>query len=128
LPVSCVIHTIHAWYSDRAAFENVSWLGAQDEAPLVHAQQVGERITTLDAHPSMGVGKLLDSHQVHIGSMLRESLNTEAVAPAVYRELLDLVDARYVAFEGFAQQMIHAEELHAGEVDKKFLSPAGWLP
>jgi bacterioferritin len=101
----------------------VSWLRAQADEALVHAQQVGEWITTLGAYPSLEIGKLLDSHQLDIGSMLRESLNTEAEALVMYRELLDLVDGRYVALEEFARQMIHAEELHAAEVDKMLRKP-----
>ncbi len=101
----------------------VSWLRAQADEALVHAQQVGEWITTLGAYPSLEIGKLLDSHQLDIGSMLRESLNTEAEALVMYRELLDLVGGRYVALEEFARQMIHAEELHAAEVDKMLRKP-----
>jgi bacterioferritin (cytochrome b1) len=51
----------------------VSWLRAQADESLVHAQQVGEWITTLGAYPSLAIGPLLDSHQTDIGAMLRES-------------------------------------------------------
>jgi len=101
----------------------VSWLRSQANESLAHAQQVGEWITTLGAYPSLEIGKLLDSHQLDVGSMLRESLNTEAEALGLYRDLLDLVEGRYVAIEEFARQMIHAEELHAAEVDKMLRKP-----
>ena len=55
----------------------VSWLRAQADESLLHAQQVGEWITTLGAYPSLAIGPLLDSHQTDIGAMLRESLDTE---------------------------------------------------
>ena len=55
----------------------VSWLRAQADESLAHAQQVGEWITTLGAYPSLEIGPLLDSHKTDIGAMLRESLDTE---------------------------------------------------
>ena len=101
----------------------VSWLRAQADEALVHAQQVGEWITTLGAYPSLEIGPLLDSHQLDIGAMLRESLETEARALGLYRELLTLVEGRHVALEEFARQMVQAEELHASEVDKMLRKP-----
>ena len=101
----------------------VSWLRSQATEALTHAQQVGEWITTLGAYPSLEIGRLLDSHQLDIGTMLRESLNAEAEALASYRELLALVEGRNVALEEFARQMIQAEELHAAEVDKMLRKP-----
>jgi bacterioferritin len=101
----------------------VSWLRSQADESLVHAQQVGEWVTTLGAHPSLAIGPLLDSHQHDIAAMLRESLEAEGQALALYRELLNLVAGRSIALEEFARQMIHAEELHAAEVDKMLRKP-----
>ena len=101
----------------------VSWLRTQADESLVHAQQVGEWITTLGAYPSLEIGPLLDSHQTDIGAMLRESLETEAQALRLYRELLAQVEGRSVALEEFARQMIMAEEMHAAEVDKMLRKP-----
>ena len=101
----------------------VSWLRTQADESLLHAQQVGEWITTLGAYPSLGIGPLLDSHKTDIGAMLRESLDTESHALGLYRELLDAVADASVALEEFARQMIHAEELHAAEVDKMLRKP-----
>ena len=101
----------------------VSWLRDQANESLVHAQQVGDWITTLGAYPSLEIGRLLDSHKTDIGAMLRESLETEASALGLYRELLAQVDGRSVALEEFARQMIQAEELHAAEVDKMLRKP-----
>src|SRR6478735_3680984 len=101
----------------------VSWLRTQADESLVHAQQVGEWITTLGAYPSLEIGALLDSHQTDIGAMLRESLDSERRALGLYRELLDAVADASVALEEFARQMIHVEELHAAEVDKMLRKP-----
>ena len=101
----------------------VSWLQAQANESLLHAQQAGEWITTLGAHPSLGIGPLLESHTHDVGAILRESLETEGQALVLYRELLALVEDRSVALEEFARQMIYAEELHAAEVDKMLRKP-----
>ena len=101
----------------------VSWLREQASESLLHAQQAGEMITHLGAYPSLAIGPLLDSHQTDIGAMLRESLETESQALALYRELLDLVAGNSVALEEFARGMIMAEEMHAAEVDKMLRRP-----
>ena len=101
----------------------VAWMRTQANESLTHAQQVGEWITHLGAYPSLEIGPLLDSHKFDIGDMLRESLTAESAALALYRELLDLVTGRSVPLEEFTRQMIAAEELHAGEVDKMLRKP-----
>ena len=101
----------------------VSWLREQANESLLHAQQVGEWITTLGAYPSLVIGPLLDSHKHDIAAMLRESLEAEGSSLELYRELLTLVEGRSVALEEFARQMIYVEELHAAEVDKMLRKP-----
>ena len=101
----------------------VEWLRAQATESLTHAQQIGEWITTLGAYPSLEIGKLLDSHKTDIGAMLRESLDTERDALELYKQLLTLVEGRFVALEEFARQMIQAEEVHASDVDKMLRKP-----
>ncbi|GAC1531262.1 MAG: ferritin-like domain-containing protein [Ramlibacter sp.] len=101
----------------------VSWLRAQADESLMHAQQVGEWITTLGAYPSLGIGPLLDSHKHDMSAILQESLTTEGQALDLYRKLLQLVESHSVALEEFARQMIHTEELHASEVDKMLRKP-----
>src|SRR5438034_5082821 len=101
----------------------VSWLRAQAEESMTHAQQLGEWITTLGADPSLAIGPLLDSHQHDIAAMLRESLDAERAALELYKQLLHLVEGRSIALEEFARQLIHAEELHAADVDKRLRKP-----
>ena len=101
----------------------VSWLRDQANESLLHAQQVGEWITTLGAYPSLAIVALLDSHKHDIAAMLKESLEEEGRALDLYRELLAQVDGRSVALEEFAREMILAEELHAAEVDKMLRTP-----
>jgi bacterioferritin len=101
----------------------VSWLREQASESLTHAQQAGEMITHLGAYPSLTIGPLLDSHQHDIGTILRESLETEGQALALYKELLAAVEGRSVMLEEYARQMVQAEEMHAGEVNKMLRRP-----
>jgi len=101
----------------------VSWLREQAAESLDHAQQAGEMITLLGTYPSLEIGPLLDSHKHDIGAIMRESLETEGKALAVYRELLSCVQGRSVVLEEYARRMIYAEELHASEVDKMLRKP-----
>ena len=117
---------LHALFIPRLWFRANSHrvlVAGQASESLLHAQQAGEWITTLDAYPSLGIGPLLDSHKHDVGSMLRESLEEERRALALYRELLALVADRSVALEEFARGMIQAEELHAAEVEKMLRKP-----
>jgi bacterioferritin len=96
----------------------VSWLRDQATESLAHAHQAGEMITHLGKYPSLAIGPLLDSHKHDIGVILRESLESEAASLELYKQLLAAVEGRSVMLEEYARQMIYAEELHAGEVDK----------
>jgi bacterioferritin len=101
----------------------VSWLREQADEALVHAQEAGEMITLLGEHPSLKIGRLLESHQHDIGAILRESLDAEGDALELYRELLGAVDGKSVTLEEYARKMIYAEEVHASEVDKMLRKP-----
>jgi bacterioferritin len=101
----------------------VSWLREQASESLLHAQQAGEMITLLGAYPSLAIGPLLDSHKHDVGDIMREALETEEVALSLYKSLLGAVEGRSVMLEEYARQMIYAEEIHAGEVDKMLRRP-----
>lgn len=101
----------------------VSWLRDQAQEALAHAQQAGELVTHLGEHPSLSIGPLLETHKHDIGDILRESLEHETKGLDLYRRLLELVKDRAVMFEEYARQMIQAEELHLGEVDKMLRNP-----
>ncbi len=101
----------------------VSWLRDQAAESLAHAQAAGEWITTLDEHPSLAVGPLLETHKHDIGSILKESLEAEEQGLKLYRELLGHVDGKCVALEEYAREMILAEEKHASEVVKMLRQP-----
>jgi len=101
----------------------VSWLRGQAEESLLHAQQAGELITALGGHPSLGIGKLLESQKHDIGIILRESLEHEQEALDLYKSLLALVGERDVMLEEYARRMISEETMHMSEVDKMLRAP-----
>jgi bacterioferritin len=101
----------------------VSWFRAQAAEALAHAEKAGELITHLGSYPSLGIGPLLDSHKTDVMTMLRESLQSEEEALHLYRRVLALVEGRSVLIEEYARQMIYAEEMHAGEVEKMLRRP-----
>ena len=101
----------------------VSWLRAQATESMGHAQQAGEIITALGEHPSLGIGQLLETHKHDVGDILREAMENERAAVQLYKDLLALVEGKAVWLEEYARQMIHAEEMHAFEVDKMLRKP-----
>ena len=101
----------------------ISWLRGQAEESLAHAQKAGELITHLGGHPSLTIGRLLETHKHDIGDILRESLAHEAMALQLYRDLLKEVEGVSVMLEEYAREMIYTEELHQGEVNKMLRKP-----
>jgi bacterioferritin len=101
----------------------VSWLRDQATESLAHAQQAGELITHFGGHPSLGIGKLLETHNHDIGDILRESLAHEQAGLQLYVELLALVEGKSVMLEEYARGLIQEEEMHLGEVDKMLRKP-----
>ena len=101
----------------------VAWMRAQATESLLHANNAGEMITHLGGHPSLGIGRLLDSHRTNIGDILQESLEHETQALAEYHKLLELVNGKNVLLEEYARRMCALEETHVGEVRKMLLKP-----
>ncbi|MCK4841680.1 MAG: bacterioferritin [Methylococcales bacterium] len=101
----------------------VSWMRGQATESLNHASEAGELITHLGAHPSLGIGSLLETHRHDIGDILRESLEHEMLALSEYNNLLQLVNGRNVMLEEYARRMISLEEMHLGDVRKMLQKP-----
>ncbi len=106
----------------------IKWLREQADESLLHAQEAGELVTLLGGHPSLAIGKLLESYKHDIGSILRESLEHEHEALALYRQLLEITGGRDVMLEEYARQMIAEETRHAAEVDKMLRQPGEYGP
>jgi len=100
-----------------------SWLRDQANESLLHANQAGEMITHFGGHPSLGIGKLLETEKHDIDSILKESLDHEITATKLYRELLAIVKDQSILLEDYSTKMIAEEELHVGEVNKMLRSP-----
>lgn len=106
----------------------VGWLRGAASESLMHAQQLGELITTIGEHPALGIGNLLETQQHDIGAILKESLEFEREAVALYHQLLQLVEGKSVLLEEFARKMIADEEMHQAEVDKMLRAPGSIKP
>jgi bacterioferritin len=102
----------------------VAWMRAQSQEALGHAAQAGEHITTLGGHPSLKIGKLLESHRHDINEILQESIEHEQEGIACYRKLLQLVEGKSLMLEEYARKLLHDEEVHLSEI-KKMLPRAG---
>ena len=91
------------------------------------------RVNTRQVGPAMRAQSGLASRRVCFqlsaglravaAAILKESLEAEAQALALYRELLQAVEGRSVALEEYARHMIQVEEMHAAEVDKMLRKP-----
>lgn len=106
----------------------IKWLREQAQESLLHAEQAGELITSLGGHPSLAVGKLLESEKHDIGAILRESLAHEREALDLYRRLLRLVEGSDVMLEEYARTMVAEETKHMSEVDKMLRQPGDLRP
>lgn len=88
-----------------------------------HAIQAGEYVTSLGGHPSLQIGRLLETQQHDINAILRESIEHEREGVGKYRELLDLVEGKDVRLEEYAREMIRLEEDHLSEIEKMLRHP-----
>jgi|tagenome__1003787_1003787.scaffolds.fasta_scaffold19815497_2 hypothetical protein len=62
-------------------------------------------ITHLGEYPSLAIGPLLNTHRTDIGTILRESLESEGQALAIYKELLITVEGKSVMLEEYAMRV-----------------------
>ncbi|MBC7420802.1 MAG: bacterioferritin [Bdellovibrio sp.] len=98
------------------------WLRAQAKESLGHADEIGELITSFDGHPSLKIGKLLESDNHRVNEILTESLHHEKIQVELYKKLLKMAGDS-VLVEEFARKMIYEEELHIAEVQKMIKDP-----
>jgi len=96
----------------------VNWLKEQAKESLVHAEAVGEHITSLGEHPTLKIGELLETHKHSTEDILNECLQHEQAAIAAYYDLLKSVDGTSIMLEEFARTMIATEEMHEAELKK----------
>ena len=101
----------------------VAWLRAQATESQVHATLAGEHITSLNGHPSLKIGALLETHKHNVDEILAESLAHEEQGLNAYRRLLELVAGKSIMLEEYARDQIAAEEAHHAEIQKMLRRP-----
>src|SRR5688572_3220302 len=106
----------------------VKWLEEQATESMAHARTAGELVTQLGAHPSLGIGPLLETQKHDIGDILRESLGHEKATLKFYEKLLKLVECSDIMLEEYAREHIYLETQHIGEVDKMLRKPGDIAP
>ncbi|WP_131793960.1 ferritin-like domain-containing protein [Fluoribacter gormanii] len=102
------------------------WMREQAQESINHAHLIGELITHFSHHPSLKIGKLLETHEHNIGNILEEALEHEKQGLHLYYQLLQHAEKKSVLIEEFARKMIQEEEMHIGEI-QKMLTPPGIL-
>jgi bacterioferritin len=95
-----------------------AWLRQQSTESGAHAVLAGEHITALGGHPSLRIGRLLETHKHSIDDILREAVEHEREGLAEYHKLLAVVAGHNVMLEEYARLQIAAEDLHLSEIDK----------
>lgn len=100
----------------------VKWLRDQASESLTHASIAGEHITTLGGHPSLKIGKLIETEKHSLNDILKESLEHEEVQLKNLYSLLKLSQGKSVYLEEYAREMITEEENHVAEVKKMLRS------
>lgn len=101
----------------------VAWMRKEASEAITHAHLAGELITTFGGHPSLKIGKLLETHKHDIDDILREAIEHETGGVALYRELLALSEGKDVRLEEYARDMIRIEEDHISEIEKMLRRP-----
>lgn len=99
------------------------WMRSQADESLLHAHAIGELITHCNYHPTLEIGKLLETHKHDVRDILEETLEHERASVDLYRQLLAQVEGKSVLIEEFARKMVYEEELHLGEVEKMLKTP-----
>tara|TARA_B100001113_G_C20894135_1_gene528347 strand:+ start:221 stop:646 length:426 start_codon:yes stop_codon:yes gene_type:complete len=96
----------------------VNWLREQAKESLLHAEMVGEHITSLGKHPTLKIGELLETHNHSTEDILNECLEHERSAISAYYKLLENIEGDSIMLEEFARTMIATEEMHEAELKK----------
>jgi len=106
----------------------ISWMRNQATEGMSHASMAGEHVTALGGHPSLKIGKLVESHKHDIVQILQESLDHEHATLREYYNLLELVIDKSVWLEEYAREQIQLEEQHIAEVEKMIRKPGELRP
>jgi bacterioferritin len=101
----------------------IGWMRNQATEGMTHAAMAGEHVTSLGGHPSLRIGKLVETHKHDIVQILHEALEHERATLEEYYNLLALVEDKSVWLEEYAREQIQLEEQHIAEVEKMMRKP-----
>lgn len=96
----------------------VKWFREQSQESLIHAEEIGELITTFGGHPSLEISKLDETFKHSVDEILNESMDHEKEQLKDLYLLLEVSKDKIVFVEEFARKMIVDEETHVSEVVK----------
>jgi len=96
---------IQKWFRDKA------------NEGMVHAVQIGEKITALGGHPSLESAPVPETKSHNIDDILKESLQFEQNALEDYIQLVKL-SGEDIALEEMARDFVRQETEHLEEVEK----------
>jgi bacterioferritin len=106
----------------------IKWMRDQAMEGMAHASMAGEHVTSLGGHPSLKIGKLVESHKHDITQILQEALEHEHATLDEYYSLLKQVEGKSVWLEEYAREQIQLEEQHIAEVEKMMRKPGDLHP
>ncbi len=106
----------------------IAWMRKEAAEAVTHAHAAGELITAFGGHPSLKIGKLLETHKHDIDDILREAIEHEKSGVALYRELLAQSEGKDIRLEEYAREMIRTEEDHIAEIEKMLRRPGALDP
>jgi bacterioferritin len=101
----------------------IAWMRKEAAEAVAHAHAAGELITAFGGHPSLKIGKLLETHKHDIDDILREAIEHENGGIAMYRNLLSISQDVDIRLEEYAREMIRTEEDHVAEIEKMLRRP-----
>ena len=96
------------------------WFRDQAQEATNHAIIIGEKITSLGGHPPLVLTKVEETANHNVDTILRESLQFEEAALALYKELVVLAGDD-IALEELAREFVRNETEHTEEVKKMLI-------
>jgi bacterioferritin len=95
----------------------VKWFHDQANEAYAHASIIGEKITAFGGHPSLRVAGVPETKSHNVLELLKESLQFEAQALEMYKDILNHVGDD-VALEELVREMVRKETEHIEEATK----------
>jgi Recombinase len=127
-PASSATSTTRSWSSVTRASRSSSGCATRRPRAWTTRRWLGSNITSLGGHPSLKIGKLVETHKHDISQILQEALEHERATLRTYYTLLDQVRDKSVWLEEYAREQIQLEEQHIAEVEKMMRKPGELRP